>query len=68
MTVGEPARTLGVPGEFVFTDATELRAICLRLRDPDGRAFAKFERGGPLLLTERTFSLCSNLRTRQILR
>ncbi len=48
MTVGELARALGVPREFVFTHATELGAICLRLRDADGRASAKFERGGPL--------------------
>ena len=48
MTVGELARTLGVPREFVFTHASELGAICLRLRDTDGRASAKFERGGPL--------------------
>lgn len=48
MTVGELARALGVPREFVFTHATELGAICLRLRDADGHASAKFERGGPL--------------------
>ena len=48
MTVGELALALGVPREFVFTHATELGAICLRLRDADGRASAKFERGGLL--------------------
>jgi len=48
MTVGGLARALGVPREFVFTNATELGAICLRLRDADGRASAKFERCGPL--------------------
>ena len=48
MTVGELARALRVPREFVFTHATELGAICLRLRDAGGRASAKFERGGPL--------------------
>ena len=48
MTVGELARALGVPREFVFAHATELGAICLRLRDANGRASAKFERGGPL--------------------
>jgi hypothetical protein len=48
MTVGELARALGVPREFVFTHATELGAICLRLRDASGRASARFERGGPL--------------------
>jgi hypothetical protein len=48
MTVGELARALGVPREFVFAQADELRAICLRLRDANGHASAKFERGGPL--------------------
>ena len=48
LTVGELARALGVPREFVFTHATELGAIYLRLRDADGHASAKFERGGPL--------------------
>jgi hypothetical protein len=48
MTVGELARALRVPREFIFAHATELEAICLRLRDADGRASAKFERGGPL--------------------
>jgi hypothetical protein len=48
MTVGELARALGVRREFVFTHAAELGAICLRLRDTNGRASAKFERGGPL--------------------
>lgn len=46
MTVGELAHALGVPREFVFTHATELGAICLRLRDADGHASAKFERAG----------------------
>lgn len=48
MTVGELARALGVPREFVFAHADELAAICLRLRDANGHASAKFERGGPL--------------------
>jgi hypothetical protein len=48
MTVGELARALGVPREFVFAHAYELGAICLRLRDANGHASAKFERGGPL--------------------
>jgi hypothetical protein len=48
MTVGELARALRVPREFVFTHATELGAICLRLRDADGRASARFERGDRL--------------------
>jgi hypothetical protein len=48
MTVGELARALGVPREFIFVHAHELGAICLRLRDANGRASAKFERGGPL--------------------
>lgn len=47
MTVGELARALQVPREFVFTHA-QLGAICLRLRDANERASAKFERGGPL--------------------
>ena len=42
MTVGELARALGVPREFVFAHAHELGAICLRLRDANGRASAKF--------------------------
>ena len=48
MTVDELAWALGVPREFVFTHATELGAICLRLHDTDGHASAKFERGRPL--------------------
>jgi len=48
MTVGELARALRVPREFVFAHADELGAICLRLRDTNGHASAKFERGGPL--------------------
>jgi hypothetical protein len=48
MTVGELARALRVPREFVYTYAHELGAICLRLRDANGHASAKFERGGPL--------------------
>ena len=48
MTVGELARALRVPREFIFAHAHELRAFCLRLRDANGRASAKFERGGPL--------------------
>jgi hypothetical protein len=35
-----------VPREFVYVHAHELGAICLRLRDANGRASAKFERGG----------------------
>jgi hypothetical protein len=31
MTVGELARALGVPREFVYRHAAELGAICLRL-------------------------------------
>ena len=46
MTVGELARALGIRREFVFTHAAELGAICLRLRDTNGRASAKLERGG----------------------
>jgi DNA-binding IclR family transcriptional regulator len=48
MTVGELARALGVPREFVYRHAAELGAICLRLPDNNGRYSAKFERGGPL--------------------
>jgi hypothetical protein len=48
MTVGELARALRVPREFVYAHAHELGAICLRLRDANGPASAKFERGGPL--------------------
>jgi hypothetical protein len=48
MTVGELARALGARREFVFTHAAELGAVCLRLRNTNGRASAKFERGGPL--------------------
>jgi hypothetical protein len=48
MTVGELARALNVPREFFYTHASELAVICLRLRDANGRASAKFERGGPL--------------------
>lgn len=33
MTVGELARALRVPREFVFRHASELGAICLRLPD-----------------------------------
>jgi len=68
MTVGELARALGVPREFVFIHAGELGAICLRLRDANGRASAKFERGGPLRFRRAHVSLCSNLRTRPVLR
>jgi hypothetical protein len=48
MTVGELARALNAPREFVFAHATELGAICLRLRDNNGEYSSKFERGGPL--------------------
>jgi len=48
MTVGELARSLGVRREFVYIHAHELGALCLRVRDANGRASAKFERGGPL--------------------
>ena len=48
MTVGELARALRVPREFIFAHAHELGAICLRLEDANGHASAKFERGGPL--------------------
>ena len=48
MTGGELVRALGVPREFVFAHASDLGAICLRLRDADRRAWAKFERGGPV--------------------
>jgi len=47
MTVGELARALRVPREFVYAHAHELGAICLRLM-PTGALSAKFERGGPL--------------------
>ena len=47
MSAGELACALRVPREFVFTHATELGAICLRLRDADGHSSARFERGGP---------------------
>jgi hypothetical protein len=39
MTVGELARPLRVPREFVFAHAHELGAICLRLRDANGARF-----------------------------
>jgi len=48
MTVGELARALNVPREFVYTHAGELGAICLRLPDNNGKYSSKFERGGPL--------------------
>ena len=48
MTVGELARELIVPREFVYLHADELGAVCLRLPDDSGRYSAKFERGGPL--------------------
>jgi hypothetical protein len=48
MTVGELARALGVPRDFVYRHAAELGAICLRLPDANGRYSSKFERGGPL--------------------
>ena len=48
MTVGELARALGVPREFVYWHAAELGAICLRLPDANGKSSSKFERGGPL--------------------
>jgi hypothetical protein len=48
MTVGELARALGVPHDFVYRRAAELGAICLRLPDVNGRHSSKFERGGPL--------------------
>jgi hypothetical protein len=48
MTVGELARELNVPREFVYAHARELGAICLRMRDGKGHGSAKFERGGPL--------------------
>jgi hypothetical protein len=38
MTVGELARAVGVPREFVFAHADELGAICLRMQDANGRA------------------------------
>jgi hypothetical protein len=47
-TVGELARALEVPLEFVFTHATEPGAICMRLPDIKGKSSSKFERGGPL--------------------
>ena len=37
MTVGELARALRVPREFVYAHAHELGAIRLRLRDADGQ-------------------------------
>jgi hypothetical protein len=37
MTVGELARALSVPGEFVYTHAAEPGAICLRLPDNNGK-------------------------------
>ena len=37
MTVGELARALGVPREFVYRHAAELGAICLRLPDDNGK-------------------------------
>ncbi|MGB8684609.1 MAG: hypothetical protein WCD12_17130 [Candidatus Binatus sp.] len=48
MTVGELARALRVPREFVYRHAEELGAICLRLPDANGKCSSKFERGGPL--------------------
>jgi hypothetical protein len=53
MTVGELARALGVPREFIFAHATELEAICLRLRNSNGKCSSKFERGGPLRFPRR---------------
>jgi hypothetical protein len=41
MTVGELARALNVPREFVYTLAGELGAICLRLPDHNGKYSSK---------------------------
>jgi hypothetical protein len=46
--VGELARALGVPREFVYRHAAELETISLRLPDANGKCSSKFERGGPL--------------------
>jgi hypothetical protein len=54
ITVGELARALYVPREFVYTHARELGAICLRLPDNDGKYSSKFERGGPLRFPRKT--------------
>jgi hypothetical protein len=45
MTVSELARALRVPREFIFAHAHELGFICLRLRDANGRASARFAAG-----------------------
>ena len=42
------AGALNMPREFVYTNAGELGAICLRLPDNNGKYSSKFERGGPL--------------------
>jgi hypothetical protein len=58
--VGELARALGVPLEFVYRHAAELGAICLRLPDANGKCSSKFDRGGPTALpTELT--ICSTV-------